>query len=146
MMERRILSSTHRYWKGKSFSFSITLLATMNLLGMLFLPALLAGPLLSLVALATAYRHGRGAALDLATLLAPPILFFVVGCTREELRMGWALILWPVLLFASCGYLLVAKIWVIDRWASPIASSRILFLLTLLSALALAVNVPQLLE
>ena len=119
---------------------------SMDRLGILFLPALLAGPLLAALALIAAYRHGRAQALDWAVLLVPPALFFGVGFSREELRSGFALVLWPILLFAGCGYLLAAKILVVDRWSSPARSSRTLFSLTAFGAVCLALVVPQLLS
>jgi uncharacterized membrane protein YccC len=77
----------------------------------------------------------------------PVITFIVIGSAREELRTGWALMLWPVLIAVVSTYLLAAKVFIVDRFVEDTRKSSLGLLVGLgAGALVLALVVPQLLE
>jgi hypothetical protein len=67
---------------------------------------------------------------DLGTILLPPIAFFLVGRTRSEIQIGFALLIWPILIGAASMYAFGLKAALFDSGAPMAkASSRALFAL-----------------
>ena len=115
--------------------------------GSLFFVFLFGGPVLAVLALVSAHRHNHANLWDYGVLVAPTFMFFVVGCQREELRTGWALLLWPVLIECASTYLVAGKLLIVNRVApNTTRSSKILFVASMAAAVGGALAVPQLLE
>ena len=122
-------------------------MTSFDALGSIFSLVLIGAPALAAIALVGAHRHGRAHVTDYATLVVPTIMFAVVGYTREELRTGWALILWPVIVAVFSMYLLAAKVLVIDRGSVSSKRTSLLLLMILTGgSLVFSLLVPQLLE
>ena len=120
---------------------------SLDVAGSLFLLALIAGPVLAAIALVAAHRHGRTNAADYGVVFVPVITFIVIGGMRDELRTGWALFIWPVLIAAGSTYLLAAKILLVDRFVKDTKRSSLgLFVSLALAAASMGIFVPQLLE
>ena len=105
----------------------------------------LAGALLAVV---TATRRGDFRAIDVGTLLLPPVVFFVVALEVKSQQEGVGLVFWPLVVALVSAYAFVLKVFVADR-ALPLTAlqtSRALFLAMSGSALALAFLAPPWLE
>ena len=80
---------------------------------------------------------------DFGTLFLVPPLFFFLGMLREELRTGWAVILWPIIIAVICMYAFSSKVAFVDPVTrTPHLNSRILLLTCLIGVTALALTVP----
>jgi hypothetical protein len=109
---------------------------------------LLGAPAGALVAILVAKRRGDLRAIDLGTLLFPPVVFFVVALELKSQKEGIGLVFWPIVVAIACAYAFVLKVFVADRARgfTTLQTSRALFLAMSASALALAFLAPWWLE
>lgn len=99
---------------------------------------LVAAPILVVASSVWVARRGRFFMADIAAIFLPPVVFFAVGMLREELRTGWALILWPIIIFVVCAYAYSAKAVYLNRRVKNPSRSANIFLLTCMVAAAVA--------
>ena len=100
-------------------------------------------PLAALWAVFRALRVRRLFWEDLGTLVTPPILFVAVGLTRADLQVGWAMVLWPIIIAVLAMYAYSVKATAVDSWA-PSARRNSVALATVCSGAAIlaALTVP----
>ena len=89
---------------------------TLDASGALFFFALAGAPVVAAVALLRSYRQGTLVAPDLGIPVLPTVAFLAVAIAREELRTGWALLVWPILIAMLSMYLLAAKLLLLQRF------------------------------
>ena len=120
---------------------------TLDASGALFFFALAGAPVVAAVALLRSYRQGTLVAPDLGIPVLPTVAFLAVAIAREELRTGWALLVWPILIAMLSMYLLAAKLLLLQRLCYLSRNtSNVILLLLVSAAVAFALFVPQLLE
>ena len=119
----------------------------LSLSGLIFFAALACAPIAAFAGVAYGYRRGTAYASDVAATVLPMLLFVAIGATREDLKTGLAMIVWPVLVGMLSMYLVAAKLLVAQRFfRSSRVASNIFLVALLFSAGSLAIAVPQLLE
>lgn len=102
--------------------------------------AIALGSIITVVAcVIVAYRHKKLFASDFGTVLLPFVAFFIVGALRPEFRIGWGLVLGPLITLVLSGYAFGLRVAVIDGWAKNFrVSSRIVFAICITIAILVA--------
>ena len=90
----------------------------LSIFGYIVLAVVLGAPIAAIYSFVHARRKGLFHPVDIGTLLGPPLIFIFVGYFRPELHIGWAMVLWPIILGVLSMYVFALKIAVIDRWLS----------------------------
>jgi len=110
--------------------------------------ALLGGLFGALLALFTASRRGNFRAIDVGTLLFPPVVFFVVALEAKSQQKGVGLVFWPIVVALASAYAFAFKVFVADRALrlTALQTSRALFLAMSAGALVLALLAPPWLD
>jgi hypothetical protein len=106
---------------------------------------LLGAPAGAFAAVLVAKRRGDFRAIDLGTLLLPPVVFFVVALEVKSQQEGVGLVFWPIVVAVLSAYAFVLKVFVADRALrlTALQTSRALFLAMSASALAFALFAPR---
>jgi hypothetical protein len=79
---------------------------------------------------------------DFGTIFVVPLSFLVVGTLRPELRIGFALLFWPIIAAVLCMYLLSIKVMLVDRVSqNGHRNSRLLFYVSLALVVTAALTV-----
>ena len=81
---------------------------TLSAFGYGVLAMLVCAPASAVVAFGFLYRQRLLRAVDFATIALPPFGFILVGYFRPVLHVGWAMLLWPILIAVSSMYLFAA--------------------------------------
>jgi len=90
-----------------------------------------------------ARRRGRLFIEDVVTLIGAPLIFVAVGLLRSELVVGWALVLWPIVVALICAYLFGFKVIVIDHMSpSWRRNSRVMLAVIFMASAVTALTVP----
>lgn len=104
---------------------------------------IIAAPMVALWAAVFGVRNETFFIADAAAVVLSPVVFFVVGVMREGLRTGWALFLWPVIIFVVCAYAYGAKVLLMNGQIKAERRAANAFLITSVAvsaALALTVS------
>jgi hypothetical protein len=110
--------------------------------GYLVLVVLLGAPVVAVASVTHLLKRKRAHLTDLGTVLLPPVLFVIVGRTRSDLQIGWAMLIWPILIAAASMYALGLKVALFDgRVLETRMSSRVLFAACLAASLLLALTI-----
>jgi hypothetical protein len=110
--------------------------------GYLVLIVLLGAPVVAVASAIHLLKRKRAHWTDLGTVLLPPVLFVIVGRTRPDLQIGWAMLIWPILIAAATMYALGLKVALFDgRVLDTRASSRVLFTACFAGSLLLALTI-----
>ena len=115
----------------------------LSVFGYILFAVLICAPICALWALNASRIRSRFQIVDIGTLFLPPVAFFFVGYLRHELRFGWALFFWPIIIAVVTMYALPLKAVALNLTASsPKRLSSVLFLGCLIAAVLLAFMVP----
>ena len=104
---------------------------------------IIAAPVVAIWAAVLAARDDRFFFADAAAVVLSPVIFFVVGAMREGLRTGWALLLWPIIIFVVCAYIYGAKVLLLDdqiRTGRRVANAFLITCVTVAAVMALTVS------
>lgn len=80
--------------------------------------------------------------LDFGTMLMPPCAFLLVSMARPELHVGYAMLIWPVVIAAFAMYAMPLKVIALNLGATPKYISAALFWVSVSAAVVLGLSVP----
>jgi hypothetical protein len=79
---------------------------------------------------------------DLGIVVLPAVAFFVAALFRRDLQIGFAMILWPIIVGTVSMYVFAGKTALARRAADPRLVTRLSALVCTVIALVLAMSVP----
>jgi hypothetical protein len=75
---------------------------------------LIGAPAAAIAAVVAMARRSQPVTLGIASLVTPPLLFFVVALLAESQIQGLGLLLWPITLFLLACLILAARVFLLD--------------------------------
>ena len=114
----------------------------LSVFGYVVLVTLTGAPLVAIVSVIYLVKRKHAHLTDLGTISLPPVAFVVVARTRPELQIGWAMMIWPILIAVASMYALGIKVALFDDVATVArTSSRVLFTVCLAASLVLGLTI-----
>ena len=112
------------------------------MIGIIALAIVGVAPVAALVAVLHRNKSGRLLGSDLGALTLPPVLFIIIGLARPALWTGWAMFVWPIIIFVVCAYAYAARVILVRTGIDDDQRiSRVFFAVSLLGAAIVATTV-----
>jgi hypothetical protein len=89
----------------------------LSLFGYTVLALIIAVCLGAFASLVFAWRRRKLYSFDFGTIFLPPIALRVVGAMRTDFSIGWGLTIWPFIFLIIGMFLLIIRVFAIDRFS-----------------------------